>query len=595
MFVTGGIRYTTVRLVALVIAVSLVAGPAVAQTCLSGGSDDDTDFDLRDFAAFQRCFTGSTGGIPGGECAGLDFDGDTAIDLSDLAVLVARANGPIGALPVVVVSQPASPTTSTTVTIAGTAEWSCTVEVSGGVSNVIAPVIHGEFSVDVELHSNAISHLFVTGIARNGTRGSPTPVTITQDAQAPNLFIDFPVDGAEVTTATTDVAGRVGDLLSGFMGLTVTVNGVPAIVDVGIGNNGTFFAADVPLTLDTSNILEATATDELGNSITKQILVTQVAIPPDAPQLQVLSGNAQTGQVGTVLLFPIVVRVTHGDGTPFANKVVTFDVTRSNGRLTEDGVGEGDMMLQVRTDINGEARAFWMLGSDAGCGNNRVEVASTSIVGTTAFCASATAAAAAQINIGSGNNQRAEADGPAPEPLSVWVSDSRNQAGGVSVTFTVVEGGGKVDGADFSDVLTDQTGHAEVNFTLGPDPGVNIVEATFGANPGLPATFTVTGVVRDVSRPTSFSGLVLDNANRPIQGADHLRDRPLGFSLDATRFFGSDGGSITRKNLAVPPSHGWCCAEALEDRRSDGDRTGVAGSGARTGGLALARTMERVV
>ena len=284
-----------------------------------------------------------------------------------------------------------------------------------------------------------------------------------------------------------------------------------------------------------------------------------------------------------------------GDGTPFANKVVTFDVTRSNGRLTEDGVGEGDMMLQVRTDINGEAPAFWMLGSDAGCGNNRVEVASTSIVGTTAFCASATAAPATQINIGSGNNQRAEADGPAPEPLSVWVSDSRNQAGGVSVTFTVVEGGGKVDGADFSDVLTDQTGHAEVNFTLGPDPGVNIVEATFGTNPGLPATFTVTGVVRDVSQPTSFSGLVLDNANRPIQGADHLRDRPLGFSLDATRFFGSDGGSITRKNLAVPPSHGWCCAEALEDRRSDGDRTGVAGSGARTGGLALAHTMEWVV
>jgi hypothetical protein len=35
-------------------------------------------------------------------------------------------------------------------------------------------------------------------------------------------------------------------MLSGFVGLSVTVNGQPANVDVGIGNNGTFERAGVP-------------------------------------------------------------------------------------------------------------------------------------------------------------------------------------------------------------------------------------------------------------------------------------------------------------------------------------------------------------
>ena len=122
----------------------------------------------------------------------------------------------------------------------------------------------------------------------------------------------------------------------------------------------------------------------------------------------VVSGNGQTGVMGTLLADPIVVQVTHRDSTPFANKVVTFAVTRSNGRLTADGIGEGNLTLQVHTDANGQAQAFWRLGSDAGCGNNRVEVKSVDIIGTTFFCASATHAPPRQINIGTGNSQRVE-------------------------------------------------------------------------------------------------------------------------------------------------------------------------------------------
>jgi hypothetical protein len=51
---------------------------------------------------------------------------------------------------------------------------------------------------------------------------------------------------------------------------------------------------------------------------------------------------------------------------------------------------QGSLMYQTRTDSAGLAEAFWRLGSDAGCGNNRCEVTSKDIVGTTIFCATAT-------------------------------------------------------------------------------------------------------------------------------------------------------------------------------------------------------------
>ncbi len=313
------------------------------------------------------------------------------------------------------------------------------------------------------------------------------------------------------------VTGRVSDVLSGFMGLSVTVNGQPATVAVGIGTNGTFERQNVLLALG-ANTITATATDEVGNATTKTIMVTRIDVTGQ-PQMVVASGNGQTGQVNTMLAQPLVVRVTDADGSAFADKIVTFNVTRSDGRLSTTAQADtGSIMLQAHTDANGLATVYWLLGRDAGQGNNRISVTSTSIAGTILFCASATPAPAKQIDIGSGNNQRAEAGGPAPEALRVWVNDGVNGVADIPVIFTVTEGGGKVMGASSVTVNTGVTGHAEVSFNLGPELGNNIVEATFVGNNELPATFVLYGVER-TNQPTSFTGLVLDNANQPIQGA----------------------------------------------------------------------------
>lgn len=405
------------------------------------------------------------------------------------------------------------------IVISGLAPRAARVEVATPIGVLSADVDGFAFSVLVPLRPNSINQLYFTSVFGDGTRSAPTATSVTQDSEPPALFIDFPPADSQITTDATDVAGRVSDLLSGFMGLTVTVNGIPAAVDSGIGTNGTFFLPQLMLAPEQETVIEAVATDALGNRRTAQIAVSQVAVPPDAPLLEVISGNGQSSRVGSLLGEPIAVRVTRADGTPFANKLVTFDVTRSDGRLSADGVADGAMMLQVRTDAAGEARAFWRLGSDAGCGNNRVRVTSQDVVGTTFFCATALAAPPVQLNVGSGNNQRAEAGGPLPLPLVVWVSDGRNQVAGVPVTFTVSQGGGRVNGAAQVTVLSDGTGHAAVGFTLGLTAGNQAVVANFPGNPSSASTFVAYAVERG-GTPTSFSGLVIDNGNLPVAGAE---------------------------------------------------------------------------
>ncbi len=401
------------------------------------------------------------------------------------------------------------------------------VEVSGPSETAQFPVDAGAFSADITLGEDRTNQLFFTAISAAGVRGQPTATVITHDSQPPVVFIDFPQDGAELTNDAIDVTGRVSDLLTGFMGLTVTVNGVAAEVDVGIGTNGTFERQAVPLALG-NNVLTATATDALGNTSSRSITVSRVHIPTNAPQMGPVSGMGQTTQIHGVLPDPIAVRVTDAGGAPFADKVVTFDVTRSNGLLAaslSEQSGDGwRRMLQVRTDADGIAQTYWRIGSDAGCGNNRVEVTSTSIAGTTFFCASAAPAPAAQINIGGGDGQNAETGGPALEPLRVWVNDRCNGVPGVPVTFTVVRGDGRVNDRTTVTVTTTDTGHAEVEFSVGDESGNHVIEADFPNNPAGPARFTVFGVLRILNatdgQPTVFSGVVLDNSSQPIQGAE---------------------------------------------------------------------------
>lgn len=435
------------------------------------------------------------------------------------------ANGVPFVIQAPVLDAHASSISGDSIVIAGSARDAFRVEVSGpgGVLNV--PVANERFTATLPVGSvlgaNRVNPLYFTAIAPTFDRQRSAPATsyVTHDLVPPSLFIDFPAPGAEITTDTVDVMGRVGDLLSGYAGLTVLVNGQPAQVSVGTGNNGTFVRLAVPLALG-RNAIDVLASDALGNTQPRSIQVTRIQIPAGNPRMEIVSGNGQSAIVGSELAQPLRVRVLRSDGMPFAGKVVSFHVTRNDGRMAgTQGAADASMLYQTLADADGYAEAWWRVGGTAGQGNNRVEVLSTDILGSTFFCASGTPGVADQINIGSGNNQRAEVGTLAPQPLRVWVSDSCNPVAGIPVTFTVLQGGGLLNGATQATVPTGTTGHAEIALQLGTTPGPNVVEANFAGNPTTRAVFTVYGISRDLDASTRFSGIVFDNAMQPIGGA----------------------------------------------------------------------------
>ena len=378
-----------------------------------------------------------------------------------------------------ILNAPVVATNGSSISISGVARPNRRIVITGGrLAVFVNSDSNGLFTAEVQLRANQVNTIYVTATNATFTAGIPQPLRVLQDSQPPNLFIDFPTNGTTLYTESTIVAGRVGDSLSGYAGLNVRVQsspsegdppsagarlssaaagpnaptapnsptpsenlnalrvgtpalqaaaaplalGLPAVVDVGIGNNGTYQRGDVPLALGTNDIT-VTATDIHGNSTFRVIRVFRGEL--SGPRLALVSGDAQKTNVHRRLAEPIIVRATQVDGvTPLANKLLTFEVTRSDGRLrplapfvpadpaafTNDinRTLHGVMRLQLFTDANGEARALWAMGGDAGCGNNRVCVMSAGISNNVYFCASADAALPKQINIGTGNNQKSE-------------------------------------------------------------------------------------------------------------------------------------------------------------------------------------------
>ena len=428
--------------------------------------------------------------------------------------------------PVVIVSStgptlntPASPTLDMSTTVTGFAlQDGSSIRIEGGAQPVqMAANADRSFAITVDLRPNAINRLYVTELFINGTASPVIVLEVIQDQSDPSVFIDFPPEGAELTSSTTDVAGRISDLLNGSEGLTVTVNGIPATVDSGLGAHGTFFVQDVPLNFGTLTLIDAVVTDLLGNTSNRAVTVSWVDVAPEESFITANLGNKQVGTVETMLPDPLSVQLFRGDGTPFAGKVVTFQVDRSNGRLSSGNPG-GTPRFRTLTDAAGIAEAFWTLGSDAGPGNNRVSVRSADIVGTVYICANAVPGPPTQINVGSGDRQFVSTGGPLGEKLRAWVSDSKNGVQGIPVTFTVLQGGGSVDGAVTTTVNTGPTGHAEVSMVVGGAPGKNIVSATYPGG-AESATFIAESVRKNVSNPTSLEGTVFNGGFVPIGGA----------------------------------------------------------------------------
>lgn len=351
----------------------------------------------------------------------------------------------------------------------------------------------------------------ITAVAtnRNGS-ASTASMQLTLDTTPPRVTIDSPPAGFTTPEATIGVSGIVNDIVVGTINpqqAQVTVNGVPAEV-----SNRTFSLAAVPLQFG-ANVIRVTARDQTGNSASAEVTVVR---RDAAKVVRIVSGNGQSGPIGTRLAAPYVVQVTSG-GVPAVDVPVIFRVTENDAYF--EPVALRQQSIIARTDAQGRAQVQVVLGNRAGAGNNTVEAYAVGYEGTALFVASGRPKAAALINVDSGNNQFGPVNQPLALPFVAVVTDAGyNRLGGIPVTFTVRQGNGRIGGLTTYQTTTDSDGRVLATLTLGPQDGQdnNVVEATFPGNPGFAAAFSATGRVPGNPADTTITGVVLDNANQPL-------------------------------------------------------------------------------
>ena len=380
------------------------------------------------------------------------------------------------------------------------------------INSIQVPVASGQFSATIPL---AEGPNIITGTATSAAGAVGTAsIEVTLDTTPPRVTITSPADKFVTTEDAISVAGIVNDIVVGTVNeqqAQVRVNGVPAHVA-----NRTFLATNISLALG-SNLIQAVGQDRVGNSATTQITVTRMA--PSTSRIRPVSGNSQTGVIGSVLPAPLVVAVTDAGGNPIPNKPVIFKVIQNDGMVGAPAPTAPTVI--VNTNSQGQAQVQWKLGMRAGAGGNTVEAYVVGISGTAIFNATGTQGAPGRIVIDTGNNQIGEVGRSLPKPfIAVVVDGGNNRLGGVPVSFTVKTGSGNFGGQSSLTVISDPDGRAAASLTVGPEEGNsnNVVDATFPANPASPARFTASGRAPGDQSNTTISGIVLDNSDVPIPG-----------------------------------------------------------------------------
>ncbi len=496
-------------------------------------------------------------------CDGLDSDCDGIADNGDPGGNAPCNSGPCGpglthcqdgaltcvpnqqvtgctAPPVVIITTPTdgSVAANPTVQVTGTLSAPATVT----VGEVTATVNGLSFSATVPVHEGTN---ILTAAAKDaaGSTGVAS-VTVLRDTTPPRLTILSPADNATINGASVTVVGMVQDLLLGTVDagdVTVTVNGVAAEV----ANRG-FRAMGVPVAKGAGTIT-VIATDKGGNTASALLSVTG---NQDAKaQILVESGDGQTAAVGTVLPQLLTAHVVNNAGAGVPGASVTFTVTRGNGTFAG-----GARTVTIPSSGAGLASVSFKLGTHAGAAMDLVEARSTGFVGTATFAAIASASPGPRkLQAINGLNQRVLVASASPLPLSILLTDSfGNPVANQSVTFTVLRGGGRVNGAEVTPLMTDADGHAYALFTAGGLPGINsqLVRATF---PGSgPVHFVASTVVAGPPEQTAISGVIQTNENAPIANVlVRIRDTALQVLTNAEGRWSIVGAPVGRIHLIV--------------------------------------------
>ena len=412
------------------------------------------------------------------------------------------------------------------------------------VNGIPATISNGQFTVSNVTISEGMNTIVARAIdpANNVSTAS---VNISLDSTPPQMAITSPPDGYVAASSPITVTGIINDIVRGTVNESqgrVLVNGIEA----GISNRN-FMVESVPLSPGI-NTITAEGSDQWGNNATTSITVNFDTTL--RAKINIVSGNNQSGAIGSTLADPFVVAIVDETGAPVAGATTIFRVTENNGTVTGPTSGRA---VPVVTGADGLASATLTLGTWAGSGNNKVEVTSTGVDGSVIFTASGLQNPPVSIYVAQGGQQRGAVNQLLPEPLVAFVTDEgHNPLGNIPVTFSVVDGGGRFpNGLDTTIINTDSDGRATVAFTLGPNAGndSNAVNAGFEGNDGPAANFTATGLIPGDPGNTQISGVVLDNSNNPIP---NVTIRVEGTTREALT---DANGQFVVSNVPVGPVH----------------------------------------
>ncbi|HEY6971188.1 MAG TPA: IPT/TIG domain-containing protein [Candidatus Angelobacter sp.] len=438
-----------------------------------------------------------------------------AVQVTDVAGNVASAAiSLVLAGPKVTISSPESMAlfATSSIVVTGTVDDpSVTVTVNG----VEATVSSGAFSASNIILREGNNLITATATNAAGAVGSAS-VNVVVDTTPPTVRIDSPSDSAVLTTPQIYVTGLVNDIVTGTVNsaqVGVTVNGVNAVV----GNRS--FMAEGVLLVPGKNVITAVAKDRAGNVSQSSVTVTLQDVA-NQQKILMISGNDQTGPVGTTLPQPLAVEVVNAIGQPMPNVPVTFTVNKSDGVIT--AFPQQGRVITIQTDANGQASVNFQLGTRVGKGNNQVIVTSPGFIAEVMFCSTAIIGAPTQIKDISGSSQTGIIGQPLPEPLVAGVLDAGgNPVAGVQVLFQVEQGGGTLEGAATVTKITDADGRVAAVLSLAQEEGINnnVVSASFSGLSNAPAFFTASGKTPADPGKTTVTGIVLDDADQPIANA----------------------------------------------------------------------------
>jgi hypothetical protein len=198
-------------------------------------------------------------------------------------------------------------------------------------------------------------------------------------------------------------------------------------------------------------------------------------------KMVVISGDLQSGMVGTELQQPLVVRVVDDRDRPVKNQLVNFVVIAGGG-----SVFAGSAI----TNADGEARERWTLGTVAG-DTQRVEARAVDpstgqALVFAVFRAIGTPGGSASLSPWYNGTLGGAVSSPLADSVAVVVRDSYgNTVPGASVTWSAASGTGTFSPATS---VSDSGGRAWAAWTLGPEAGIQVARASL---PGTTATLDV--------------------------------------------------------------------------------------------------------